>query len=574
VSESAGAQPLTRESPIALKVAQSSFARILYLLSLGTRRKPAIHAIPTGNFYATDVSSSDMISSGTGIDASRARYPLSIDGIRAVGLVDTDPEKSPPLVWIDGILTPSEASTLLDYQRVNKIPGMDFLCYKSTLFGELNIIRSLFPWLYEFYPHSYLLPDDLLDLEREHSFICGRTASAPVWVVKPRSGSCGKGIQLIQSVQEAEAVTTPSVAQLLVNPFLLNDRKFDFRFFLLISSLEPFSAFIYKEGIARFCTQPYIVPTKSNLDHPFSHLTNTAINKQTEANPEEFTKPASEVLRQVGTRLPPANRLWEEICHISAMTLVGIYPSILACLPMGEASRPKLIDQDVPVITVPHSHLYLRTANQFPFLGALSQKQPLKIKKKVKGRLVKKGRKVAPLPPRPTEPEPELESPVDDILPSREPIDYHDRVLTPAQHYFHILGIDIILDSKGHPKLLELNDRPSLQVTASFELPLKQEMISEAFSHISLDGSSFGENENSKWQQILPITKNSELSATVHAIMQHRSEVKYRPKAGVNSSSTQRMLDAGVKPELHEMYRARFIGPHLPRISDEKDDGM
>jgi hypothetical protein len=517
-----------------------------------------------------------MITEGTQIDASRVRYATSTDAIRKSGLIDTEPEKNPPLIWIDGLISQGEALSLLDYQRVNKIPGMDFLCYKSTLFSELNVMRGRYPDLYEFYPHTYLIPDELPDLHREHSFICGRTASAPVWVVKPRKGSCGLGIRFIQSMQDAEAITQPSVAQLLVDPFLLNDRKFDFRFFLLISSLEPFSAFIYKEGIARFCTQPYIVPTKTNLDHPFAHLTNTAINKQSDANPDDFTKLASDVLKEVIRRYPAASQVWDEIKQVSALTLAGLYPSILACLPMSESSRPKLIDARAPVITIPHARLYLRTANQYPFLGAVQRKRPMKKRRKAKGGKRQRARKVPELRPNLNlEPELEPEPEAEEVEEPAAPVDPKSRVLTPAQHYFHILGIDIILDSKGHPRLLELNDRPSLQVTAPFESELKEGVISEAFSHLSLDGSTFGNNEKSKWEQILPVSRKSGLAGSIQAIMQQRSGLKFREKAGATSSSTQRMLEAGIKPAIHELYRAKFIPSHLPPISsDDKDELM
>jgi hypothetical protein len=120
----------------------------------------------------------------------------------------------------------------------------------------------------------------------------------------------------------------------------LNDRKFDFRFFLLISSLEPFAVFLYREGITRFCIQPYIVPTKSNLDHPFSPLTNTAITKLSDSNPESFTRLASEVLHEVTAKFPTAANVWDEICEVSLMTLVGIFPSILACLPHNGRAGP------------------------------------------------------------------------------------------------------------------------------------------------------------------------------------------------------------------------------------------
>lgn len=41
-------------------------------------------------------------------------------------------------------------------------------------------------------------------------------------------------------------------------------------------------AFIYKEGLARFATEEYISPLGSNLNNLCMHLTNYAINKDSE----------------------------------------------------------------------------------------------------------------------------------------------------------------------------------------------------------------------------------------------------------------------------------------------------
>lgn len=527
-----------------------------------------------------------MIVRGTGIDMSRARYPTSRQGCEEAGLVVEPHDSLPSLIWIDGILTTQEAETLQEYQRVNKIPSMHFLCFKSTLFSELNRMRSLFPDYFEFYPHTYLLPDDFPALMREHTFVCGRTATAPTWVIKPRSGCCGKGIHFVQSVQEIEAVDYPSVAQLLVNPMLLNGKKFDFRFFLLVSSLEPFSAFIYKEGIARFCTQDYIVPTKQNLDRPYALLTNTAINKTSDANPDDYTKLASEVLREVIAKKASASKVWDEICEVSLMTLVGLFPAMLAMLPLkgGAQARAKLVEADGPRITIPKPSvaMYRKNVKMYPFIGAPHRKKAMKKKRKAK-------KKVAPLEEAPVQEVvevPESTEAVEEPTPVTNP---KEIVLTEAQHYWHILGIDIILDSKGHPRVLELNDRPSLQVTAPFEKELKEGLIREAFLHLSLDGSTFGNNEHSKWQQILPVPDSSPLSGPIKTMMQNKSNLKYSGRTGANSESVQRMMAAGIKQEYHDTYRARYFGPpkldptifsehqihlNLPGLKDDRDDHM
>lgn len=62
-------------------------------------------------------------------------------------------------------------------------------------------------------------------------------------------------------------------------PFLIDGLKFDLRIYVLIAGTDPLRIFVYDEGLARFCTEPYEAPKSDNLDNKFMHLTNYAINK-------------------------------------------------------------------------------------------------------------------------------------------------------------------------------------------------------------------------------------------------------------------------------------------------------
>ena len=54
------------------------------------------------------------------------------------------------------------------------------------------------------------------------------------------------------------------------------------RVYVLLYGVDPLRVFIYQEGLARFATEEYVGPTNNNLDNLYMHLTNYAINKNSE----------------------------------------------------------------------------------------------------------------------------------------------------------------------------------------------------------------------------------------------------------------------------------------------------
>lgn len=65
-----------------------------------------------------------------------------------------------------------------------------------------------------------------------------------------------------------------------MNPYLIDELKFDLRIYVLLKSVSPLKIFIYKEGLARFATSKYEKPSKFNIQDFMMHLTNYAVNKK------------------------------------------------------------------------------------------------------------------------------------------------------------------------------------------------------------------------------------------------------------------------------------------------------
>jgi tubulin polyglutamylase TTLL6/13 len=59
-------------------------------------------------------------------------------------------------------------------------------------------------------------------------------------------------------------------------PLLIDEHKFDFRLYVLVTNVQPLRIFLFRDGLARFASEKYQLKAWQN---PFIHLTNYAINK-------------------------------------------------------------------------------------------------------------------------------------------------------------------------------------------------------------------------------------------------------------------------------------------------------
>jgi len=210
-----------------------------------------------------------------------------------MGLPHSKDNANARIVWWDGLPPPDELLLHRPWQLVNKIPNMDVLCYKSVLFQSLNQMQTLFPAHYGFFPRTLMLPHQFNELYKDHIRLSGRHHNL-TWILKPENGCCGAGIRLIKDPFDIVDETTPAVIQQYIPPLLLGGFKFDFRFYILIANMRPLSVFIFRDGIARFCTKRYRPPKRENLRERFRYITNTAINVENGAsqNPD-FTRATS-----------------------------------------------------------------------------------------------------------------------------------------------------------------------------------------------------------------------------------------------------------------------------------------
>lgn len=153
----------------------------------------------------------------------------------------------------------------------------------------------------DFVPATFSLPSDYSLFVEEFRRRPDRT-----WIMKPVGKAQGKGIFLINKLTQikkwsngyaakdgssaqwksaeerrAENEKTESyiVSRYVQDPLLIGGKKFDLRVYVVVTSYRPLRAFTSRLGFARFCSVSYS-EAKADMDNPFVHLTNVAIQKR------------------------------------------------------------------------------------------------------------------------------------------------------------------------------------------------------------------------------------------------------------------------------------------------------
>ena len=158
-----------------------------------------------------------------------------------------------------------------------------------------------------------------------------------VFIVKPEASSQGRGIFLIQNIEDINLTERYVVQEYITNPYLIEGLKFDLRLYVLVTGFNPLRLYLYEEGLTRLATEAYSYPSNSNLNNLYMHLTNYSINKTSpkfifNTNPEldnighkRSLKSTFDLLEKQGKNI---EILKSKIEDIIIKTLLSIQPSV------------------------------------------------------------------------------------------------------------------------------------------------------------------------------------------------------------------------------------------------------
>ena len=217
--------------------------------------------------------------------------------------------------------------------------GMSSVGHKAELAKHINRLRTFFPKEFDFFPRTWLLPEeqDQFEAYARRKREKGKTMT---YILKPDEGAQGEGIFLFQNPRDLCTLKVPSVVQEYISkPLLIRGLKFDLRLYVLVAGLDPPEVYLSTSGMVRFCTIPYQPPSVKNFHKTFMHLTNYSLNKRSkdyvhseeeEGGGEEGSKRTlTSVWAELTAQGYDMDEMWGKVGKLVGQTMVVVLPQLM-----------------------------------------------------------------------------------------------------------------------------------------------------------------------------------------------------------------------------------------------------
>ncbi|CEG42174.1 tubulin polyglutamylase [Plasmopara halstedii] len=360
--------------------------------------------------------------------------------------------------WIDVPDILPTFTGLLPYQKVNHFPGMANLACKSKLARNLERMKKLFPDEFNFVPRTWILPFDKYDFQQNFN---AEGLSQRTFIVKPDHMCQGRGVFLTRNLAQIPRGDVLVAQQYVARPLLIDGKKFDLRIYVLVTSCSPLRVYIFNDGLVRMCTADYVTPNADNLEQRFMHLTNYAVNKHSsnfETNKGDNAEGTGSkrslkwFFSWLKERLASdkVDRLWDQIGDICLKTILSVQPTLAQEYKSTFSKN-------------------LRRTN------SASRSGP---------RACDKGDEVVENRGKSTRPG----SANDAGNHINEP--FSTSSSAPLSCSFALLGMDVLIDEKLKPWLLEVNHLPSFGCDSLLDWSVKEPLISQTFDILNITSSA------------------------------------------------------------------------------------
>jgi len=281
-------------------------------------------------------------------------YNAVINILRQGGLYRLRPDaRRWALLWSNHP-PPETLNALVPGQKTNHFPGSFHLGRKDLIWRSLARMRKKHGLAYEITPEVFVFPREMADWDQTRM-----ADDSALWIWKPCSASCGRGIRVLSSNPNSEELADLKrrrgvLQRYIPNPLLIDGYKFDLRIYVVVLSYEPLKVYINHEGLVRIATEKYSNDPKS-LSSRTMHLTNYSVNKQSdkfvqntdgrgsdketkggvinegEESSRAFKWCLAELKEYFKKKGYNYDKMWESICDVVIKTLMAVELPMRAC---------------------------------------------------------------------------------------------------------------------------------------------------------------------------------------------------------------------------------------------------
>ncbi|SBT34050.1 tubulin--tyrosine ligase, putative [Plasmodium ovale wallikeri] len=237
------------------------------------------------------------------------------------------------VIWIDTSISDDRFRKLKKFQKINHFIGMKGITRKDELCKNLKKMKKNFPQSYNFFPLTWILPNEISDFKNYFK----KKSGSKTYIVKLKNSCQGKGIYLTKSLNNIHKYESCVIQKYIHKPLLINGLKFDIRLYVLVTGCDPLRIFLHEDGLVRFSIEKYKLPKSKNLKQVNMHLTNFSINKKSvkfenSLNPDDATtghkrswKVFLQKLKEEGL---PMDSIMKRIEHMIVKTICSIQPEL------------------------------------------------------------------------------------------------------------------------------------------------------------------------------------------------------------------------------------------------------
>jgi len=205
-------------------------------------------------------------------------YNAVVNILRQGGLYRVRPDTQRWLLLWSKHPPPETLRALKPAQKTNHFRGSWHLGRKDLIWKSLSKMQRRFGKSYHITPQAYVLPKAFMSYEAARI----RQPNG-LWIWKPCSQSCGRGIKVFSSNMSPDEVKELGrkrgvIQRYVPNPLLIFGYKFDLRIYVVVVSYDPLKVYINDEGLVRLATAKYSADPET-LEQQTMHLTNYSVNK-------------------------------------------------------------------------------------------------------------------------------------------------------------------------------------------------------------------------------------------------------------------------------------------------------